>query len=160
MPRSCGQNGPTARRTVLLGLALGFGMIAKYSLVVFLPAIWLRDVPVPLARSPRHPVHLRQHWRPAARRALAIACLVIWAGFRFSFGPLDFAHLSLPAPRFFDGLNDVRDHNKNGHACYILGERHHFGVWYFFPVTLAVKTPLAFLVLLALVALGRRGASS
>ena len=79
--------------------------------------------------------------------AAAIACLVIWAGFRFSFGPLSFAHVSLPAPRFFDGLKDVWDHNENGHASYILGERHHFGVWYFFPVTLGVKTPLAMLLL-------------
>jgi hypothetical protein len=80
--------------------------------------------------------------------AAAIACLVIWAGFRFSFGPLEFAHLRLPAPRFFDGLNDIRLHNQEGHASYILGQRHHFGVWYFFPVTLGVKTPLALLLLL------------
>ena len=54
----------------------------------------------------------------------------------------------MPAPRFFDGLKDVwRCTTTNGHASYILGERHHFGVWYFFPVTLAVKTPLALLVL-------------
>jgi hypothetical protein len=39
-------------------------------------------------------------------------------------------------------------HNTDGHSSYILGERHHFGVWYFFPVTLAVKTPLALLVLI------------
>ena len=31
---------PDRLRTVLLGLALGFGIMAKYSLVVFLPAIW------------------------------------------------------------------------------------------------------------------------
>ena len=76
---------------------------------------------------------------------------MIWAAFRFTFGPLDFAQLSLPAPRFFDGLNMIRDHNDNGHSSYILGERFHFGVWYFFPVTLAVKTPLAMLVLLGVV---------
>jgi hypothetical protein len=43
----------------------------------------------------------------------------------------------------------VRQHNAEGHASYILGQRHHFGVWYFFPVTLGVKTPLAFLALVA-----------
>jgi hypothetical protein len=139
---------PDRLRTILLGLALGFGMVAKYSLVVFLPAIWTAMYLVrwPGVRATLD--HVRARWRPALVVA-AIACLVIWAAFRFSYGPLNFAHLSLPAPRFFDGLNMVREHNSDGHSSYILGERHHFGVWYFFPVTLAVKTPLAMLVLLA-----------
>ena len=139
---------PDRKRTVLLGLALGFGIIAKYSLVVFLPAIWCAMY---LAHWPGVRAtlsHVRQRWI-SALGAVAIACLVIWAAFRFTFGPLNFAHLSLPAPRFFDGLNMIRDHNDHGHSSYILGQRFHFGVWYFFPVTLAVKTPLAMLVLLA-----------
>ncbi len=137
---------PDRRRTIALGFAVGLGMIAKYSLLVFLPAVFLAMYLCHWRGVRAIPVQLRQYWRPAAVAA-AIACLVIWAGFRFSFGPPAFAHISLPAPRFFDGLKDVWDHNKNGHASYILGERHHFGVWYFFPVTLAVKTPLALLLL-------------
>ena len=138
---------PDRWRTILLGLTVGFGMIAKYSLLVFLPAIWGAMF---LFRWPgmRTTLQLvRTRWPPALGAA-AIACLVIWAGFRFSFGPLDFAGLRLPAPRFFDGLHMIWEHNENGHSSYILGQRHHFGVWYFFPVTLAVKTPLALLVLL------------
>ncbi len=139
---------PDRLRTLLLGLAVGFGMIAKYSLVVFLPAVW---VAMYLFRWPGLGATLqfaRLHW-PRALAAAALACFVIWAGFRFAYGPLEYYHLSLPAPRFFDGLDMIRQHNSNGHASYILGERHHFGVWYFFPVTLAVKTPLAMLLLLA-----------
>ena len=139
---------PDQKRTALLGLALGFGIIAKYSLVVFLPAIWFAMY---VARWPgAHATvsHVRQRWLSALAVA-AIACVVIWAAFRFTFGPLNFVHLSLPAPRFFDGLNMIRDHNDHGHSSYILGQRFHFGVWYFFPVTLAVKTPLAMFVLLA-----------
>ena len=137
---------PDRRRTVVLGVAVGLGLIGKYSLLVFLPAIFGAMY---LCRwRAVHALHrqLREYWRPAVVAA-AIACLVIWAGFRFSFGPLGFAHLSLPAPRFFDGLNEIRVHNRDGHASYILGQRHHFGVWYFFPVTLGVKTPLAMLLL-------------
>ncbi len=139
---------PGRRRTILLGFALGFGIIAKYSLVVFLPAIWVAMYVFqwPGVTATLHLFFTR--WR-SALAVVAIACFVIWAGFRFTFGPLDFAHFSLPAPRFFDGLNMVRVHNADGHASYILGQRHHFGVWYFFPVTLAVKTPLALLILLA-----------
>uniref|UniRef100_Q02AD8 Glycosyl transferase, family 39 n=1 Tax=Solibacter usitatus (strain Ellin6076) TaxID=234267 RepID=Q02AD8_SOLUE len=139
---------PDRKRTILLGLALGFGIMAKYSLVVFLPAIWFA---IYLAHWPglrATLAHVRARWLSAVVAA-AIACLVIWAAFRFTFGPLNFAHLSLPAPRFFDGLNMIRDHNDHGHSSYILGRRFHFGVWYFFPVTLAVKTPLAMLILLA-----------
>ncbi len=137
---------PDRRRTVLLGVAVGLGMIAKYSLLVFLPGIWVAMYLCQWRGMRAVPGQLREHWRPAVGAA-AIACLVIWAGFRFSFGPLSYAHVSLPAPRFFDGWHDIWKHNAEGHASYILGQRHHLGVWYFFPVTLAVKTPLAMLPL-------------
>jgi hypothetical protein len=139
---------PDRKRTLLLGLTLGLGIIAKYSVLVFLPAIWAA---IWAFRRPDLAATLRfarSQWA-SALAAGAIACLVIWAAFHFTYGPVDFARASLPAPRFFDGLNMVREHNQNGHSSYILGERHQFGVWYFFPVTLAVKTPLAFLLLLA-----------
>jgi hypothetical protein len=137
---------PDRRRTVALGVAVGLGLIAKYSLLVFLPAIFVAMYLCRWRGARAVPRQLREYWRPAVAAA-AIACLVIWAGFRFSFGPPGFSHLSLPAPRFFDGLNDIRLHNQEGHASYIIGQRHHFGVWYFFPVTLGVKTPLAMLLL-------------
>jgi len=66
---------------------------------------------------------------------------VIWAAYRFSFA-------GYPAPDFFAGIRTLWQHNTAGHDSYILGQRHHTGVWYFFPVLLAVKTPLAMLVLL------------
>ena len=139
---------PDWRRTVLLGVTAGLGVLGKYSVLVFLPAIWgamylcqWRSVAVFSAQ-------VRAHWRQALVAA-AIVCLVVWAGFRFSWGHPRFADFSLPAPRFFDGLDDVRIHNKDGHSSYILGRQQHFGVWYFFPVTLGVKTPLAMLLLIA-----------
>ena len=137
---------PDHRRTVALGAAVGLGLLAKYSLLVFLPGVWVAMYLCHWRGMRAVPGQLREYWRPAVVAA-AIVCLAIWAAFRFSFGPLSFAHVSLPAPRFFDGLHDVWDHNEKGHASYILGERHHFGVWYFFPVTLGVKTPLAMLLL-------------
>ena len=137
---------PDRRRTVSLGIVVGLGMIAKYSLLVFLPGVWAAMYLCHWRGIRAVPGQWRQHWRPAAVAA-AVACQVIWAGFRFSFGPLSYAHVSLPAPRFFDGWHDVWLHNQEGHASYILGRRHHFGVWYFFPVTLGVKTPLAMLLL-------------
>jgi hypothetical protein len=40
-------------------------------------------------------------------------------------------------------------HNKLGHPAYLLGEPRTFGWWYYFPVGLAVKSPLALLAMLA-----------
>jgi hypothetical protein len=45
---------------------------------------------------------------------------------------------------------EVMQHNRQGHyTSYLLGERRDFGWWYYYFVALAVKTPLAFLGLLA-----------
>src|ERR1039457_3741633 len=41
-------------------------------------------------------------------------------------------------------------HNAEGHPGFLLGERSNTGFWYFYPVVIAVKTPLAFLILVAL----------
>jgi hypothetical protein len=51
-------------------------------------------------------------------------------------------------------------HNTLGHPAYLLGEARTFGWWYYFPVAIAVKTPIAFLLLLAVglwVCWGNRG---
>ena len=108
---------------------------------------------------------------------LIIAALVVWAGYRFALTPfveagsLDAAqdqkqvvhllgrhpallktaetllHVPLPAMQAVRGVASVWGHNRTGHDAYLLGEWSNAGWWYFFPVLLAVKTPLAFLVL-------------
>ena len=110
----------------------------------------------------------------------AMALLVIWAGYRFALTPLKTAaqrpHLSgtppvarllardqslrdvvnfvletpVPAGELFRGLQKLGAHNRHGHDSFLLGEFRNDGWWYFFPVVLAVKTPLAvFLLVLA-----------
>ena len=80
--------------------------------------------------------------------AVAVALLVIWAGYRFSVGRVDFAGITLPFPQLFNGIKAVLVHNADGHPAYLLGERNRVGWWYYYPVVLAVKTPLPFLALL------------
>jgi hypothetical protein len=130
---------PTRARTVLFGIVLGLGVLGKFSVPVFLPAIWLFW----LAWRRPSLSEIRSRIVPAMA-ALAIGCLVVWAGYRFAMDGL------VPAPRFWKGLGELLKHNTDGHASYILGKRSQLGVWYFFPITLLVKTPLAMLVLLAL----------
>ena len=52
--------------------------------------------------------------------------------------------------RPFDGIASVRAHNAEGHSSYLLGRVSTSGFWYYFPVVLGVKTPIAFLILLLL----------
>ena len=132
---------PTRARTALFGVVLGLGVLAKFSVPVFLPVIWLAWL---VWRRP--PVaEIRARIAPALA-ALAIGCLVIWAGYRFSLEGL------VPAPAFWAGLRSLLKHNTDGHSSYIIGHRHQLGVWYFFPITLLVKTPLALLILMAVAA--------
>jgi hypothetical protein len=91
--------------------------------------------------------------RPLARRSAvlvlaAVAFLVVWAGYRFHVLWLG-GWLPLPAPEFVKGLYKLRAHNAEGHQAYLLGQIGWKGWWYFFPVTLAVKTPIPFLALAA-----------
>ena len=51
--------------------------------------------------------------------------------------------LQLPAHPWLMGLYSVAWHNQEGHESYLLGRLHQKGVWYYFPVIFAVKTPTA-----------------
>jgi hypothetical protein len=61
-------------------------------------------------------------------------------------------------PEFFHGLRFLAAHNAAGHEAYLLGRISDHGFWWFYPVALAVKTPLPtlLLMLLCLPWLGRR----
>jgi hypothetical protein len=127
---------PDRRRTALFGAALGLACLSKFSALLFLPAAFLA-------------MHRTALWRH--RRSLAAACavafVVIWAGYRFTFARVEYLHLRLPAPRFFTGIATVWAHNATGHVSYLLGRRSATGFRYYYPVVLAVKTPLALLLL-------------
>ncbi len=143
---------PTSRNAVWFGAATGLMTVSKFSALAFFPASaavalgWCvyRERPgwQALARWTRDRV-------PSFAVAVAAGALLIWAVYRFSFGDAGFFHLRLPAPELYAGIRQVMDHNAGGQESYLLGERSQTGFWLFFPVALAVKSPLAFLVLAA-----------
>jgi hypothetical protein len=140
---------PTLRRSALLGLAGGLAMLAKFSsLAFFPPAAAVALIAYLVAARPGIRTLLRHVARLAGPLAIAagLAALTVWAGYRFHFGPSIWG-VSLPAPELWSGIRSVMEHNRTGHLAYLLGEHRVFGWWYFFPVVLAVKTPLAFLAL-------------
>jgi hypothetical protein len=153
---------PTLGRASLFGLCAGLSIISKYSSLPFFPvcaaialAWWF------FADRPKMGELRTALPRLLTGLALAagIVCVVIMTVFRFSWGDSGIAGLKLPAPEFFQGIRDVAKHNAEGHPSYLLGQRGTTGFWYFYPVVLAIKTPLSFLFLLGVgaIAVLRRG---
>jgi hypothetical protein len=171
---------PGYRSSVILGAAAGLATLCKFSVPLFLAAaivsllLWRwwfeRSKTKALPRLPF--IRTRQ-----LAFACAIACFVLWAGYRFSLGSLTatlkppYAKLDrfvgrsgtahnlayavvesswIPAPQFFQGLRDVRLKESMGHTGYLLGQIRDSGWWYFFPVALLVKTPIPFLIFIGL----------
>jgi hypothetical protein len=108
----------------------------------------------------------------------AVALMMVWAGYRFSVGRLDdlppmtfigtpvlpppgqrstllawFCRLPLPAPEFWDGFLFLKAHDQHGHPAFLLGQvRDRGGFWDFYLIGVLLKSPLPFLLLLALCA--------
>ena len=144
---------PSVKAAAAFGALTGLMTLSKFSGLVFFPAA----AAIALAG---YFAAVRPGWREVVGAvrvrlatfglAVAVGCLVVWAGYRFSFGEVGFAQLRLPAPELFAGLEQVRQHNAAGHPAYLLGARSQTGFWTYYLVALGVKTPLAFLALLGI----------
>lgn len=144
---------PTWKRTWILGFALAFAALTKFTALPYLPASTLLALTVYLALEWPGVAGLKGLARERAPKLFAAAVLgsfLIWAGYGFSYGYVSGWDLHLPAPEFFNGILTVVGHNNQGHAAYLLGEYSPTGWWYYFPVVLTVKTPLGFLLLAGL----------
>jgi hypothetical protein len=148
---------PTLRRTLILGVAVGAGVLTKFSFLPFFALALVFLVPPRIRRI---------QLKPALVAAVMVAAIV-WSAYRFDFGSIadatprgrELAHFGgqdwmadvpVPAPLFFAGLLDVKLHNERGHLSYLLGRWDLEGRWYYFPVLLLFKTPLPFLILAAI----------
>jgi MFS family permease len=142
---------PTPLRAAIFGLAIAGGVLSKFSFLAFFPAsVLLAGLCYYAAQRPpaAELLNAARTRIPSLLLAVALACVAIWAGYRFSAGKPEHAFMPLPAPELFQGIQDVKRHNDEGHPGYLLGQRSKTGFLLFFPVALSVKTPLAFLILL------------
>jgi len=143
---------PTVRHAIWFGVATGLMVLSKFSCLAFFPAsaalslIWYCRRTRPQLSMLVAAIRRRI---PSFGLACAIGFLVIWAGYRFSFGRTPDIAFPVPFPELFAGLKEVAEHNARGHLDYLLGTVGGFGFWDFFLVALGVKTPLGFLALLA-----------
>jgi hypothetical protein len=146
---------PTLRNVLLLGAAMGFMLLAKHSALAYFPLAALLCAAVVCWRERSR---LPALWRPGLRLlglcfvAALLASVIVWAGFRFSYGPVKHLGIQLPAPELFEGIEQVRIHNEQGHPGFFLGANSSTGWWLFFPAVFFYKTPIALLLLLALTA--------
>jgi 4-amino-4-deoxy-L-arabinose transferase-like glycosyltransferase len=129
---------PTWENGLVFGAATGLAVSSKFSTLVFFPAsavlalagYWFFRRPAMSALLASAKQRL-----PSFGLAIAVGAAIIGAIYRFSLSA------------FFAGIRAVEAHNAEGHPTYLLGERSTSGFWYFYPVVLAVKTPLALVLL-------------
>lgn len=166
--------GPTLARALWLGLASGAAVITKFSLVVFIPICglvilltrWILTGP-----SLKGEIRIESRWLRSGLVVLVCAFLVAWTAYRFSLRPLagpaatatpgderglvttvvrSVAELPVyPLTELVAGIEQVIEHQGAGHRSYLLGEVSESGWWYFYPVAVAVKTPVPLLILIA-----------
>jgi 4-amino-4-deoxy-L-arabinose transferase-like glycosyltransferase len=164
----------TSRRAVALGLATGLAILCKFSSLLFLPACFVvASVYLHFSGRAAFIVQNGPNRRLVqASTAVGAALILIWAGYHFSLTPWSKTRgehtavesrfkdspslgnavnaaieLRLPLLEVPKGAFYLYQDNKSGYDSYLLGEYRTKGWWYFFPVVLAVKTPIGFLAL-------------
>ncbi len=164
---------PTPGLWALAGVTLGLALGAKLSAILLLPAqgLLILAYGIWVARHSRFTFHLLRSraltpqrsagpsitlqasgWRVllvlgfAYAGLLLVAALVLWALYGFEVGPVPELGLTLPAASHAIPWLRLREHMQGGHAAFLMGQVSHQGWWYYFPVALAIKTPLPILL--------------
>ena len=163
---------PNWQRSVWLGGAIGLAVLSKFSSIPFLCACLLVALAYFVLLRRQWWKKTLEGRLPLVLVVSAVALFLMWAGYQFSFHPITeergfektlasisaensrygkafvaISTIPLPMPELFHGIYMVARHNEAGHDSFLLGEYRDHGWWYFFPVILAVKTPIGFLLL-------------
>jgi len=164
---------PDLTRLLGLGLATGFALCLKHSMIllaVILPALLIGDALL-FGGSERRRMLLRR--AKALLAVAAIAYVVLWAcyGFRYAARPggaaiwspprLSLAHGKVATQVIPDlerwhilpqaylvGLQDVLVESELGRSSFLLGKVYRNGIWFYFPVAAAIKFTLPVLLLI------------
>lgn len=148
---------PNATRAVLTGVVLGLALLTKYSAVLLVGLVVVWAVAAAVRRPRRRPRWrgrtgtLWEAWREDFPEAAAtfggglvgillVAALVVSLGYGTPGNPLAFAR----------NLATLYTNVHVDLPTYFAGRFHLDGLWYYFLVAYLLKTPLAFLALLAL----------
>ena len=140
---------PTLLTGALLGAATGLSVLSKFSALLFLPCAAAAIVALRWLLLTRAAPQTGRSRGPSIALAALVAAIFVWAGYRFAWGPIHPGGIGLPAPAFVAGVLGMEEYAAHGHPAFLLGQQSSRGWWYYFPVALLVKTPLAFLLLAA-----------
>lgn len=164
---------PTTIRTLLLGTSSGLALSSKLTSFLFLP---LACAAMLLVKIWFQRAEIKFNWRRAGQLAVAlcIGFVILWGSYAFSrghlqdalglsprsipssaprgmaskmFEALTLANPVIPAPDLLRGIEIARHKNSYESETYLLGTAKPGGWWYFFPLALALKTPLPFSIL-------------
>ncbi len=142
---------PSARRMAALSLSLAAAGLVKVQALLLAPYVALV-----LLLNLRALIGAAARSRPGAFFASWLMLPAAW------FVLVNLAYLHPPGaggaflpPLYLAAIRGTLSHSEAGHTAYLLGNYSRQGWWYFFPVALAVKTPLPEL-LLAVAGLARR----
>lgn len=154
---------PDWSRAFFLGVALGLAQLIKFTAVLLYPLALSAVIALALTGRERCP---RRDLFARLSAALLISWLVLNLGYlfqdfgrpigtdEFNSGGLAYVRRILPSsfpvflPDAFVKAFDRQSRDVSvGDPSYLLGETFHGGVWYYFLVLLAVKTPLPMLLL-------------
>jgi hypothetical protein len=172
---------PSWRRTVVVGLALGAFLAAKFSA----PPLVLVALAIMVAGAPR------AGWPERVAKASAaaiVALMVVWGTYAWHVGPVTFRNgslagpyargntvivpassaftwtLPLPAPEFVAALGGVVQHGVRGQPAFLLGDVKPSGGWHrYFPIVVVLKWPVTMWLLAAagivFLVIGRAGSA-
>jgi hypothetical protein len=164
------------RDGAMLGFCLALAVLAKFSTLLFFPACVFTLIAwrwVTLRASDHASWPLSKALVQTAAIALVVAFVITWGGYRFSghalnsvapgisakalmvaskgLRPLVAAATSkpiVPLTELIEGVRQVIVHNEGGVTSnYMLGKWSSHGSWLFFPLAIAVKTPLVYLLI-------------
>ncbi len=136
------------RRLIAAGLLAGAALSSKYS------AVWLGPLSLLVIMS--FPV---QNLTFSARLKYLVAfglaaLLVVWATFKFSFGPLVTAGFPVPAPDYWLSLGQVGNRVEASTPAFMAGQISATGFPLYYPFVFLIKTPLPTLIFLFVGSLG------
>lgn len=165
---------PSLRRSLLLGLIVGLSFLTKFSVIPFVGLSALLAF-FTIALTNREFVRTLFTARASGLLILALitSLATMWAGYGLSLHPVTsvsnrphqlVSHILSSHPSLYEMANEIVEapiplsevvqgvtylgyHLKNGHASFLLGKVSNRGSWLFFPIAIAIKTPLPFLCL-------------
>ncbi len=131
---------------LLLAIALGAALAAKYSAVTLFPAVM-----IVLVLTDRDHAGVRR-----VPGAMALTCglfaaslLIVWALHGFALTPAKLASLSSHRmPAAIAGMISQAQHQRGGHPAFLLGSISAVGWWYYMPIALTLKSTPAELLMI------------